>query len=459
MYNKDNQYRCTIIRGKAKTELDNLLPLYASIIDKITPCSKESFPEFFNEKVSIYLKNSEKKTLDNHRTEIAGKLFGLYLENKEGLVLETERCRKFLEDNDQPAFFKELCFKMQFPNGMDSVFTIRERVEKKIKCRNLCKLVSLLQFAERKNIYLSIDEVGYYVLNNLDFLRSLSTNNEILEAILSDRKNGIKKTVLDNDKNKASSYHMQHIREQLVYLELANLIRIKNKIIYLNNKENHCISIFVEASKDPLPFDVSKYNIKNSKSMQELVTDWMDYYGRLSKYSKDFSTTLDALSNDEEKSFSSRNNIELGDDGEKFVIAYEKERVGKFDRHLTNRVIWMGKIQGLGYDILSVMANNKEEGQLAKYIEVKTTKRVTTPNFDEHFNDSVNITRNEWIAAKQNGHYFSIYRLYFTPSKIIVAIIENPFDLATKERIALVPLNYRIDFDSNVFSQIISRNI
>jgi hypothetical protein len=122
MFNPDIQYRCTIIRGKAQKELDNLLPAYANIIAEICPCTKEDFDINFNDKLSniIYNSNFEilnhnnQKTIRNHITEIAGKLFGLYYLNKD-FIYESESNKKLLEDNDQPAFFKNLCLNFQFP--------------------------------------------------------------------------------------------------------------------------------------------------------------------------------------------------------------------------------------------------------------------------------------------------------------------------------------------------------
>ena len=77
MYDPSKQYRCTIIRGKSQKEMDDLLPAYAKVIDEICPCSHQDFETLFNEAFKRYLPESEriKKTLDNHRTEISGKLF------------------------------------------------------------------------------------------------------------------------------------------------------------------------------------------------------------------------------------------------------------------------------------------------------------------------------------------------------------------------------------------------
>lgn len=107
MYNRLNQYRCIIIRGKSQKEIDDLLPAYAKVIEDITPCEEEKFCQKFNELLAPYLSADKriKKTLDNHRTEIAGKLFGMYYTEENGYVYASDRTKKFLKDNDQPAFF------------------------------------------------------------------------------------------------------------------------------------------------------------------------------------------------------------------------------------------------------------------------------------------------------------------------------------------------------------------
>ena len=121
-YNHSNQFRYTIIRGKAKNEIDNLLPLYAEIIKNNTPSPKQDFDAAFNESLQRYFPAAAKKTLDNHRTEIAGKLFGMFWTNSLGITDITARTEKLLLDNDQPSFFKDICAKIQFPSGMDQQY-------------------------------------------------------------------------------------------------------------------------------------------------------------------------------------------------------------------------------------------------------------------------------------------------------------------------------------------------
>ena len=47
-YNSENQFRCTIVRGKSYIDLDNLLSVYASIIESTCPCDESSFEKEFN---------------------------------------------------------------------------------------------------------------------------------------------------------------------------------------------------------------------------------------------------------------------------------------------------------------------------------------------------------------------------------------------------------------------------
>ncbi len=57
--------------------MDDFLPAYAKVIDEVCPCAASDFESLFNNAFMRYLPESErvKKTLDNHRTEISGKLF------------------------------------------------------------------------------------------------------------------------------------------------------------------------------------------------------------------------------------------------------------------------------------------------------------------------------------------------------------------------------------------------
>ena len=60
MYDHTKQYRCTIIRGKSKKEMDDLLPAYAMVIDEICPCPTEEFDSLFNNAFQRFLPQGQR---------------------------------------------------------------------------------------------------------------------------------------------------------------------------------------------------------------------------------------------------------------------------------------------------------------------------------------------------------------------------------------------------------------
>ena len=473
MYNHSNQYRCTIIRGKSKKEMDDLLPAYAMVIDEICPCSIVEFDVKFNNAFQRFLPESDrtKKTLNNHRTEISGKLFGMYYRSDDGMVYESQRTMKYLEDNDQPAFFKDVCFKMQFPNGMDSLHTLQERIYKKINIRPNAFVLKLLKLAKIAKESLTVKEIGYYVLNALDVLQGKANPYEVLEVIANAHKAGIQREIKaydDKRKPKASSFTMQHIREQLNYLELANLIRITDdKRVLLNPNEEETINLFIENFDKTPDFNVYSYNLEALDERKEFQYEWDSYYARLSAYASSFSTNPDSLTfngktDGQEISTGKKpkkqgiNLTEFGDEGEAIVFEYEKKRVSAFNLRLANKVLSLGKTKGIGYDIQSVIAEPGDEAEFVKYIEVKSTKRLTCPDItDSLWMDTLNVTRNEYVAAHQHKGYYCIYRVFFTRDGVSVFVINDVADKIKDGRIQATPITYRFDYSNSSVDSVI----
>ena len=465
MYDHTKQYRCTIIRGKSKNEMDDLLLTYAQIIIEATPCSKSDFQKIFNDELATHLNYPEKKTLDNHRTEIAGKLFGMFYIDSDDFVYPSERTLKFMEDNDQPAFFKDMCFKMQFPNGMCNKNELERRITDKINVRPYSYVIAVLWQLAKLRIYLTKKEIGYYILNSFDVLQGKAKTEEIVNQIVNDKKKKISREIPSEGNN--SAYVYQHINEQLNYLELANLISLEKEVIYLNFKEINALNAFIQVQYAPLFFDVYKYVGTEGINFKKLYLDWGMYYSKLSdeKYNKLFVTSIDSLDfkNDvttPENTSKETNTVELGDEGERFVFEYEKKRVSLYNPRLTNKVLHLGKTKGLGFDIQSVIAEEGDLAEFVKYIEVKSTKRVTIPNIDnDNWMDTVNITRNEWIAAQQHKEFYSIYRVYFVRDNVILYSIDNPHEKERNKILSVVPLTYRVDFDKNAMRKIEVDNV
>lgn len=466
MYDHTKQYRCTIIRGKSQKEMDDLLPAYAKVIDEICPCKHEDFEQLFNSAFQRFLPESEriKKTLDNHRTEISGKLFGMYFFSDDGMVYESERTQKYLEDNDQPAFFKDMCFKMQFPNGMQKIATtVAERVADEICIRPNSFIIKLLQIAEIAKVSITKKMVGYYVLNALDVLQGKASPYEVLEQITSDLSSGIERDIVVP--SKAKSFTHQHINEQLNYLELANLIRITDdKRVLLNSNEKEVLDLFASMYDRKPEFDMYSYNLDDMEDRKELQYDWDAYYAKLSTYAEKFTTSLEALTFTEDKPVvddtktkkSGMNLTEFGDEGEALVYEYEKARVSAYNVRLANKVLALGKTKGIGYDIQSVIAEPGDEAEFVKYIEVKSTKRLTCPDIEDPlWIDTLNVTRNEWVAAHQHKGYYAIYRVFFTRDGVSIYVIKDVADKIKDGRIQATPMTYRFDYSMDSVNTVI----
>ena len=405
-----------------------------------------------------------KKTLDNHRTEISGKLFGMYYFSEDGRVYESERTQKFLEDNDQPAFFKDIYYKMQFPNGTQKISTtVADRIANDICVRPNAFLIKFLCIAKTANITVTKKEIGYYVLNSLDVLQGKASPYEVLEAVTQDRKAGIERDI--SVSGKASSYCWQHINEQMNYLELANLIRFTDdKCVKLNPNETETIELFANDWDKKPEFDVYSYDLSTVEKRKIFQYEWDAYFAKISVCADKFATSAASLIVDVEepaksgqrKEKASVNPTEFGDEGENVVYEYEKKRVAEFNQRLVNKVLSLGKTKGLGYDIQSVIAEPGDMAEFVKYIEVKSTKRLTCPDIkDGLWVDTLNITRNEWIAAQQHGEFYSIFRVYFTRDGIVMFVLANVSEKFKDGRMQAVPTTYRVHFNNSAVDSVI----
>ena len=463
MYTPENQYRCTIIRGKSQTEMEDLLPVYANIVHKYCPCTEETFRNsafsdlsytLFHTREFSQLPKNKQKTVKNHYTEIMGVLLGLFYpkydaEAKEVIIHETDSCRFLIEKSDFPTFFKNLCLNYQFPNGEKKITTIQKEMELGIKLKPFCFVVKLLHIANSHKQLLSKQEIGYYALNNLDVLCGNVSADEVFNRIMEDRLNGIKRNKL------SGSNEWQHIKEQFNLLELANLVEHDSERIWLNSEEASAIALFIKKQNSPM-FDVYSYNLNTTVRRKQIVQDWKEYNGKFNMELLNTSPVLGYIDNAKLKGgvTAIKSTTDLGNEGEALVFKLEQERVKFYKERLVNKVLLLGKTKGLGYDISSIEADeNPENPEFARDIEVKSTRRTTRPSFNQNWTDSLNITRKEWVAAQQFGTAYNIYRVYFTKSEVIVVRIHNPFALSKEGKIEVFPTVYQMDFSSNVIQK------
>jgi hypothetical protein len=453
MYTPDIQYRCTIIRGKSISRMDDYLPIYAEILSEICPISAKSFAKEFDERLYKYIKDNS-KTIKNHRTENVDKLLGLVYE-KDEIIYLSDRTKKYLEDNDQPALFKSVCFQFQQPNGSQKLNTVIEKIQNNISFKPYHFILSLLQKAEQQSIILTKHEIGYYVLNALEVLQGKVLADEVLKIIISDRKNNVSKKV-SVTKNFAWDY--QHINEQYDYLKLANLVREDSNNIWINSKEQMTIDYFIDNLKLPLAIDYSKYDLTEENIGKKIELEWQEYFGNSADIKQEkFNTSINSLdavtSILKGQSTSGKSTVELGNEGENFIFEFEKNLVKSFNPRLVNKVNYLGKTKGLGYDIISIEASrNRINPEFLRYIEVKATTRVNPPNFTDTL-DSVNLTRNEWVAAEQHACHFYIYRIYFTNFGTFISIINDPVKKNIDGILYATPTIYRVEFSDKAVNE------
>jgi len=437
-YSPENQqYRCTIVRGKGQTDIEDFLPVYANIINAVCPCNPETFAKQFESQLSQALPMATAKTLSNHRTEIAGKLFGMYFE-KDSIVQMSEPTSKLLKDSDLPSFFKDICFKLQFPNGMDSTANLVERFEKRICLRPCVFIIQCMDYALTKQNALTRNELGFYALNCLSVLQGKVSPSQVVNRILKDRKSDSVHTL------ESGSYDRQHIVEIFNYLELANLIKVENDVVTLNLAETRSLEIFKSSDYSKILFDTYKYDLNDREEREGFYVEWDEYYSKLAHSKWDvFETTTRALNS--KINFDGRAGVDatqIGDDGEKLIYQFERARINAVNPRWSDKVKIVGGTRGLGYDVHSIHGDGPAPSR-AVHIEVKSTKRKTIP---AHIEDSVTLTRNEWQAAEQYGADYWIYRVYLTAEGAFVFPIKDVKGKADEGIISVEAMEYRVDF-------------
>ncbi len=69
--------------------------------------------------------------------------------------------------------------------------------------------------------------------------------------------------------------------------------------------------------------------------------------------------------------------------------------------------------------------------------------------------DTLNVTRNEYVAAHQHKEYYSIFRVFFTRDGVSIFVIENIAEKIKDGRIQATPMTYRVDYSSSAVNSLI----
>lgn len=485
MYDPSQQHRCVIIRGKTQQEMEDILSCASELVYESCFQPFDSFRDKARDRLAQRsyranyqdLPEGKKKTIDNYFTEIITKLFCLYRqdcnENEANTINISPSCSMFLVRGDMPAFFKNLCLNFQFPNGMQKYrgagdTTIETSIDWSISSKPLVFIVALLDAAKNEGLQIRAPHLYYFVLNSLHVLQGVATVSEVLAAIRrSIEINSV--PTLPNPEKKKESYVTQHLREQLNLLKLANIIRISScssKNVYLNIAESTSIELFLEEARNyggiNFPFTSTMLG-----DVHSLAREWERYYGSV-RYDErllltpaaalqwDINTIVrstEVLTREQPTGASTQ---EIGNEGERIVLDYERARLQQCNSSLVRKLKDRTAERGIGYDIESVDADeNPENSEHVRFIEVKTTKRTTSPVYTEpDWTDSFSITRNEWLRASQFCSAYYIYRVVITPGDCLILKIKNLSSQADSKdkRLQVTPINYKVDiFNDSIY--------
>lgn len=474
--------RCAfIVRGRGQQQTDQLLPEFCRIIKQFTPNKEPEFNELACKALqALILGGVSEKTADNYRTEILGKLLGLYYVDKDRNVLMSDRAKRLHKTQDHIQFFKDLCCRLQAPSAMSK--NADQFAEKHIKFWPASALIKVMRAAIHLGCRsLTKKEINYFVFSNLDVLTGAQTPNDTAKIIASWRAEKEEPPIGGGSKV------AQHSNEVLNLMANANLVKLNEDVVLLNPDEQEDTDRILAFQNDSNYFDISKYNLKTNKRSFEL--DWDAHYSRpCFEDEKVFATKTESWeesgSEEEDPQFTNASSTEpdvpstqrpattweksdqlpatsdvgrklgtqlplqdstaspestpirlstkvTGDAGELYVWSREKIHVRSRLPNEEDRVLSLGARRGLGFDVQSVFTDPGTDDNF-KYIEVKSSRCVTRPMPKQRH--TLTLTENEYKAARQHRLNFYIFRVYLLPEKdsAVVYALRDPVGAAER---------------------------
>ena len=428
------QRRTVIIRGRGQTEMDTLLPIFANLVERNTPLPSSDFDHAMIKSIEAVFPGLTNKTHRNYLTEIIGQLFSMYyVEN--GLVEIAPLTLKLIEDGDQPAFFKVLISRLQFPNPSAKKNKYDEEVEDKLCIKPLVLVLELLKVAHSHQDRILFGELAYFLLNSLEALQGKLSGADIYAIILRAR---AAKVLIPSFQGSAAT---QHIREALNLLILANLIRTDSNSYWVNQLETDSINEICRNSSN-----LEMFRFRNSfESHEEYQQAWKKYLTDLSSVPISiFETRIMTLGSVAPQRLVAgkprRRANDIGREGELLVLDLENLAL---ESAFPNKGLlahdYTAK-RGIGFDIESIFHNEPELNGRPHRIEVKSTVRVTRPDLHGSITpDGFTLTRSEKQAIETYQDTFSIYRVYIFAGGYSIHILRNPSKLSKQKIINFVP--------------------
>ena len=464
-YKTPDQYRLDLHfpRSRFNTDLEDTLLLLASKMVQLGNLPKDEFRTEING--YLHNLNGQKlkiKTIDNHRTEMTS-LFGLVKHYQDEIIIGN-RTILLVETQDVPRFFKSVCNRFQYPNGINKIQFIEDYVRAGIRLKPAQYLIKLLRAGNQKTgkiFAVTAKEVAHLIFNDTRVTVDQEKAETRIDLFLELRRNGI---LCDG-----TGDVIRYARDFLNFMVAANLLVEFNKKYFLNNQEKAALDFIANDETFFDEFNLAKQgDVIERQEIKDVLEDWDDFYADADfEQEEALKTTLSAFSQNTVEITDENNNTEtvttgyelptgvletieeqetegpttkqIGDEGEAIVYNLEKQRVASERPDLLGLVRIVSNDTSLGFDIQSVL-----DSGVKKYIEVKTTKRSFEPDFKT--TSFFGISSNAWETAKQFGDRYFIARVIIAREKISVFVIQNPYQKFEEEKIRLLPLEYRLTY-------------
>ncbi len=441
MYNipKEYYFRIHHVRPRFKDDVENVLYYMARCCSSLKELPIDVYKEKLNSMIRLYPDNVGKaeKTINNWRTEISA-LFGFYIENKITKKTETGEIAFFLDkEQDLVQFFKFYLYKFQYPGGHLKPNRIKEFIDAGVKFKPAHYLLKMFYEAESKlgkPLGITKEEATHCIFNDLRVTRDNCNVNEVIDLIISNRKNKVE--------YKHGGDVNRYAGDILDYMVHANLLNERHGYFYLNHTEMESIMVFIGDSDVFFNGYDSFYGKAISLSdLNKVEPEWFEYVNKdlfAGLFQTDLTSYFITGTDDSYKTAvddkiaeileGDGSTKDIGDLGENLIIGHEKVRLvnlGKEDLiHLIKKI---PTALAVGYDIQSVEADKRK-----RYIEVKTTiSNRPIKFFDFH------MTTNEWDSATTLNDRYFVYRLMINKAQKIIYILQNPIQLYKESKISM----------------------
>lgn len=464
-YQTPDKYRLDLHfpRSRFNTELEDTLLLLASKMVQLGNLPSSQFTNDINQYLrTLRGKHLAPKTINNQRTEMTS-LFGLVKQHN-GQVIIGNRTVLLVETQDVPRFFKSVCNRFQYPNGINKIQFIEEYVRAGIRFKPAQYLIRLLRAGNAKTgkiFAVTAKEVAHLVFNDKRVTVDQESPEERIDLFLELRQKGV---LCDG-----TGDIIRYARDFLNFMVAANLLIESDKRYFLNSREKNALDFISQDQTFFDEFSLARQGVVvERKEISDVLDDWDDFYADADfDQEQALRTTLSSFSQNTVQITDERNEIEtvvtgyeipdgvlevieeqenerpttkqIGDEGEAIVYNLERKRVAVERPDLLGLVRIVSNDTSLGFDIQSVFDSGGK-----KYIEVKTTKRSFEPDFSA--TSFFGISSNAWATAEQFGDSYFIARVIIAREKISVFVIRNPYEKFQNEKIRLLPLEYRLTY-------------